>query len=408
MVRLMRGGFSWSGREKKCVFVNLRDGTFADVSGLSGINYAEDGRAVAVSDWDGDGDLDLWMKFRSGPQVRFLRTDSPAGHHYLSLRLIGKTCNRDAIGAVATVVLVDAGATKRVVRHVAAGDGYLSQSSKWLHFGLGTSAKIEKLIVRWPGGQTQEIAGPRVDQRYVLRQGDPLPIPQPPRRVTIAEAPATPMAPPSTARLVLKVPLPMAPERLREIAPPSDKPGPVLLSLWASWCAPCVSELKGLVAGRDRISAAGVRISAVNVDEEAKRDAARRMMHGIVSDPAAAAFLHRVDASQPAMEFLDAVLKHVRDKEGLVSLPMSLLLDAGGALQVVYIGPVEADTLLTDAARFGAGQTPPHERSSFPGRWYFGVERTLPDLARELQSRGLVDEARFYSSTAPAPTEPRP
>lgn len=402
MVRLMRGGYSWSGREKKCVFVNLRDGTFADVSGLSGINYADDARAVAATDWDGDGDLDLWMKFRSGPQIRFLRIDAPAGHHFVSLRLIGKTCNRDAIGAVATVVVAGDGDTaKRIVRHVTAGDGYLSQSSKWLHFGLGTSDKIEKLLVRWPGGQTQEVAGLRADQRYVLRQDDPLPIPQPPRHITIAELPATSIAPPAMARLVLKVPLPMAPERMRELMPVSDKPGPVLLTLWASWCTPCVSELKGLIAGRERIAAASVRISAVNVDEEAKRDAARRMMQGIVSDPAAAAFLHRVDAPKPAMEFLDAVLKHVRDREGLASLPMSLLLDAGGALQVLYIGPVDVETMLSDAARFGAGQTPPHERSSFPGRWYFGVERTLSDLARDLQSRGLRDEARFYSNAAP-------
>ena len=50
-------------------------------------------------DWDFDGDLDLWIANRSGPQVRFLRNDLVTPHHFLAIRLEGKTCNRDAIGA---------------------------------------------------------------------------------------------------------------------------------------------------------------------------------------------------------------------------------------------------------------------------------------------------------------------
>ena len=41
----------------------------------------------------------LWINNRNGPQIRFCRNDVPSRNHYLAVRLEGRTCNRDAIGA---------------------------------------------------------------------------------------------------------------------------------------------------------------------------------------------------------------------------------------------------------------------------------------------------------------------
>ena len=95
----MREGRSWSGHERNNCFANLGQGSFADVSFVSGLDFADDGRAVAVVDWDGDGDLDLWLRNRTGPQLRLLRNDHPGTGHFLALRLEGTDSNRDAIGA---------------------------------------------------------------------------------------------------------------------------------------------------------------------------------------------------------------------------------------------------------------------------------------------------------------------
>ena len=42
--KLLRQGHSWSGHEKNCAFLNAGNGTFANVSALSGADYGDDGR----------------------------------------------------------------------------------------------------------------------------------------------------------------------------------------------------------------------------------------------------------------------------------------------------------------------------------------------------------------------------
>lgn len=96
---MIREGGSWSGRERNCAFLNTGDGRFADVSAVAGWDFPDDGRAVAVVDWDLDGALDVWVSNRNGPRVRFLKNAGLAENRYLAVRLIGVTCNRDAIGA---------------------------------------------------------------------------------------------------------------------------------------------------------------------------------------------------------------------------------------------------------------------------------------------------------------------
>jgi hypothetical protein len=47
-----------------------------------------------------------------------------------------------------------------MIRQVNAATGYLCQSSKTLHFGLGSRTKIDKMEVIWPGGATREVPVP--------------------------------------------------------------------------------------------------------------------------------------------------------------------------------------------------------------------------------------------------------
>ena len=111
---LIREGRALSGRERNCCFLNTREERFADISAASGLDVADDGRSVAVVDWDHDGDLDLWINNRSGPQVRFFRNDVATDHHFLAVRLEGRTSNRDAIGARVEVILQDQSAEFRL------------------------------------------------------------------------------------------------------------------------------------------------------------------------------------------------------------------------------------------------------------------------------------------------------
>ncbi|MCA8948691.1 MAG: ASPIC/UnbV domain-containing protein, partial [Planctomycetes bacterium] len=169
LAELVDRGYSWSGHERHCVFVN-RGGAagFADVSALSGLDFADDGRACVALDLDGDGDRDLVFKNRSGPQLRMLtNVHAPGRALAVRLRGVAGSHNTGAIGARVELVAGD----RRLVRCVTAGDGYLGQASRWLHFGLAGVPAPERLRVCWPGGVEQEFAVPPAARRLVLVQG---------------------------------------------------------------------------------------------------------------------------------------------------------------------------------------------------------------------------------------------
>jgi hypothetical protein len=48
--------------------------------------------------------------------------------------------------------------------------GYLSQSSRRVHFGLGDAEEVESVSVRWPDGSRTRVDRPRADRVMVIRQ----------------------------------------------------------------------------------------------------------------------------------------------------------------------------------------------------------------------------------------------
>ena len=94
-------GKSFSGYERNALFINQGGDGFVDVAGLLGVNFDDDARAVAVVDWDRDGDLDLWVSNRTAPQVRLLRNNQPSTNTSILVRLIGngETTNRAPIAS---------------------------------------------------------------------------------------------------------------------------------------------------------------------------------------------------------------------------------------------------------------------------------------------------------------------
>src|SRR5688572_27199326 len=103
--RKISQGKSFSGYERKALFLNLKGNGFADVAGLLGVDFDDDGRAVAVADWDRDGGLDVWVTNRTAPRVRLLKNNIQSANSFVAIKLIGngKTTNRDAVGARLTL-----------------------------------------------------------------------------------------------------------------------------------------------------------------------------------------------------------------------------------------------------------------------------------------------------------------
>lgn len=161
--QLVRQDYSWSGSEPN-QFYARRNGRYYEFSGVSGIDRAEDSRAFAFSDIDGDGNVDLVLKSRMGPQIRVFQNACGVGRRSIVFALRGVKSNRDAIGAK---VEVDG-----QVKWLSAGSGYLSQHSKRLHFGLGDREKAEKVTITWPSGAVQYLSSLSAGFVYAVTEGD--------------------------------------------------------------------------------------------------------------------------------------------------------------------------------------------------------------------------------------------
>jgi tetratricopeptide (TPR) repeat protein len=147
----IREEYSWNGAERNLFYVN-KDGRFRDCSGVSGLDWPNDSRTFAVTDLDGDGNLDLFLKSRLGPQVRAIRNVAGRDRTSIAFQLRGTKSNRDAIGAS---IENETSNGNRQRKFVQAGSGYLSQHTKRIYFGLDHDSQAARVHINWPSGLRQ-------------------------------------------------------------------------------------------------------------------------------------------------------------------------------------------------------------------------------------------------------------
>src|SRR5713226_2423464 len=135
------------------LFLNSGKGTFHDVASELGDGFSQPrvGRGLAYGDFDRDGDLDLLITTNHGAAYLY-RNDQLAGNRSIRIRLVGTKSNRDAIGAAVRIFY--GGSTQS--RLVKSGSSYLSQSELPVTFGLGKRDRVDRVVIQWPSGRTEE------------------------------------------------------------------------------------------------------------------------------------------------------------------------------------------------------------------------------------------------------------
>ncbi len=165
-VRNIRGNVGYA--QPPLLFLNGGNGKFRDVATQvgEGFDRPKVGRGLAYADFDRDGDLDLLLTTNNGPAYLY-RNDQLSANRSIRFRLIGTKSNRDAIGA--TVRIFSGGLNQS--RMVKSGSSYLSQSELPLTFGLEKRDRVERAVIAWPSGRTEEFSNLAAGRCYKCSEG---------------------------------------------------------------------------------------------------------------------------------------------------------------------------------------------------------------------------------------------
>jgi enediyne biosynthesis protein E4 len=139
--------------------------TDATAAGGAAVAVPRAARGAAFGDLDNDGVLDMVVSSQQDHAVVF-RGRTASRNHWLLLKLVGTTSNRDGIGA--RVRLLAGG--RQQFRTVSTAGSYLSSNDLRPHFGLGTAAIADILEVEWPSGKRQTIKEVAANQLLTLRE----------------------------------------------------------------------------------------------------------------------------------------------------------------------------------------------------------------------------------------------
>lgn len=140
--------------------------------------YTEKGRELAINDYgigrgsvifdmDNDGDMDLLvvnqkpiLNYPIASTTRLFRNDIARGN-WLKIALKGVQAESNGIGSRVTLIANG----KKFIREIdGGGSSHISQNSVIAHVGLGTTTKIDSVIVNWSGGNTQIITNIKANQ----------------------------------------------------------------------------------------------------------------------------------------------------------------------------------------------------------------------------------------------------
>jgi hypothetical protein len=154
-------------RQPRLFYWHVGGGKFQDMSKQAGLGISAtlSSRGSAAGDLDGDGSLEVVVS-NMGTRPSLLK-NTGTQRHWLLLRLVGTTANKDAIGA--RVVVYASG--RRISGEVQSGSSYISQNDARVHVGLSANDSYDRVEVVWPGGRREQFPGGKADRVVTLTQG---------------------------------------------------------------------------------------------------------------------------------------------------------------------------------------------------------------------------------------------
>ena len=391
---LVRSDYSWNERERNVFYLNNHDGTFAEASGLVGLDFPDDSRAFALADIDHDGRLEIILKNRNAPQLRVLRNAMKDIGSSLAFRLHGTKSNRDAIGASVTVE----SAGHRQTKYLQAGSGFLSQHTKEMFFGVGTSAEPVRASIHWPSGLTQTFDHLPVNHRVEIKEGSTdfqaKPFAQATATYVQGGHPYKPEALPSAAETWLLEPLNAPDFSLPDITGKtwnlkSLGGSPLLLNFWTTQSPVCVDQLREFRRIHSKAALVELKIIGINLDEPRDTKAMQSFM--AKEDFPFPTLL----ATEEAAGIYNIIYRYLFDRHRDIGVPTSFLLDEDKMIVKVYQGTVDPARILDDVRAIPRNPLARMKRAlPFEGTLYQNnFQRNAFTYGVAMFQRGYLDQA---------------
>ncbi|MBI4657659.1 MAG: VCBS repeat-containing protein [Verrucomicrobia bacterium] len=258
---------SLHGGERNRYFANLGGRSFADISGLSGLDNPADSRGFALLDYDRDGWQDVALVNANQPLFNLYHNEMPAAGlsgGIIAIRFVGGnrtaalskeySC-RDGFGARVSVDLGDG----RIVRDHRGGEGWSTQNSATMIVGIGSRPAAASVTVRWPSGKTmrtKDVPEGTLLTAYENSKDSSTgePFTRSPYRVKPSTRPT---------------PVPDRPMFSLAAADTRAKAGARLrvYTTFATWCPSCKQHLPNQQRLKDELADEGVDLIAIPIDE---------------------------------------------------------------------------------------------------------------------------------------------
>ena len=346
---LIRSDMTWAGYQRNVLYSNNRDGTFSNAGGALGLDFPDDSRGFALADYDHDGRLEIFLKNRTGPQLRLLRCEMNDVGNSIAFKLRGHKSNRDSIGAEITIETE----TGRQTKFLQAGTGFLSQHTKEIFFGVGDAQKLLRTTIRWPSGIVQEFKDLPANKRIQIEEGsEQLRLEAFQERTRLSSPPSVPRANalPTQVETWLIDPVSAPDFNLLDLEGHShdlkSRSGRLLLLNF--WTVGSNASHQDLQLFREAFlpwSVRGLQLVTLNVDEPQEETTVRKF-----AAERSLTFTILL-ASQDTAAIYNLLYRYLFDRRRNMGIPTSFLVNEGGMIVKVYQGPLNREHLEADVGR---------------------------------------------------------
>jgi len=157
---LATGGPEYGALVPKMLLRNNEGKSFVDITASSGTGELHKGHGVAFADLGNNGREEILVSVGGatpGDAHAFRVFENPGNDNdWITVKLVGVKTNRSAIGARIHLTVDGDGQPERSIYRTVGSGGSFGASPLEQHIGLGRSAKIASLEIRWPASGTSQ------------------------------------------------------------------------------------------------------------------------------------------------------------------------------------------------------------------------------------------------------------